>query len=185
MECDTDSLYAAFADPNIDNLVKPHLRDEWLAIKPLWFPSEDTTTMVSIPTLDEPITMKQFDRRAPGKFKIEFQWVGMACLNSKVYHTWGEDLPERAGLAYTGPGKTKTSCKGVQQRRNDLQYEHFIRGLCSGHSEKFTNAGFVRVDDDMDGTSLKTYTQEKVGLSYFYGKRKVCDNGLSTTHLDI
>ena len=43
-----------------------------------------------------------------------------------------------------------------------------------------TNAGFIR-----DGTDIKTYTQTKVGLGYFYAKRKVLADGVTTTHLDI
>ena len=38
---------------------------------------------------------------------MEFQGDGMVCLNSKVYTIW------------TGE-KSKTSCKGTQQKRNDL-----------------------------------------------------------------
>ena len=42
------------------------------------------------------------------------------------------------------------------------------------------NAGFYR-----DGLETKTYTQVKKGLGYFYAKRKVLSDGVSTTHLDI
>ena len=33
MECDIESLYIAFANANIDDCVKPELRDKWLAEK--------------------------------------------------------------------------------------------------------------------------------------------------------
>lgn len=42
------------------------------------------------------------------------------------------------------------------------------------------NVGF-RVRED----GIHTYAVEKVGLSYFYGKRKVDPNGVSTKPLDI
>ena len=42
------------------------------------------------------------------------------------------------------------------------------------------NAGFI-----MDGLETRTYTQVKKGLNYFYSKRKVLADGISTTHLDI
>ena len=69
MECDTDSLYIAFAKANIDESVKPELRDKWLAEKWTWFSSEDRQTMV--PFKDQMISLKQFEKRTPGRFKPE------------------------------------------------------------------------------------------------------------------
>ena len=119
MEMDTDSLYIAFADENIDNCVKPELREKWAQVKWDWFSSEDQTTMVEFD--GELISKAQYDRRTPGKFKAEFIGLGMACLNSKVYHIWSEK-------------ESKTSCKGVQQKRNELLREHFINVLRSEDS---------------------------------------------------
>ena len=42
------------------------------------------------------------------------------------------------------------------------------------------NAGFIR-----DGVETRTYIQTKKGLNYFYPKRQVLDEGVSTTHLNI
>ena len=42
------------------------------------------------------------------------------------------------------------------------------------------NAGIIS-----DGQTMKTYLQTKVGMTYFYPKRKVLADGVSTTHLDI
>ena len=42
------------------------------------------------------------------------------------------------------------------------------------------NAGFIR-----DGLETRTYLQTKRGLNYWYVKRKVLDDGVTTTHLDI
>ena len=165
MEMDTDSLYIAFADENIDNCVKPNLREKWAQVKWDWFSSEDQETMVEFD--GELISKAQYDRRTPGKFKAEFIGLGMACLNSKVYHIWSED-------------KSKTSCKGVQQKRNELLKEHFLSVLRSEESQYFENAGFIKTVD-----GIKTYQQTKCGMSYFYGKRKVLEDGVSTTHLDI
>ena len=67
MECDTDSLYIAFAIGNIDECVWPELRDKWIAEK---WTSEDEKTMV--PFIDRMISLKQFDKRTPGEFKPEF-----------------------------------------------------------------------------------------------------------------
>ena len=37
MECDTDSLYIAFAKETIDECVKPHLKEEWNKVKSQYF----------------------------------------------------------------------------------------------------------------------------------------------------
>ena len=42
------------------------------------------------------------------------------------------------------------------------------------------NAGFIR-----DGVETRTYKQTKRGLNYWYVKRKILSDGVSTTHLDI
>ena len=85
----------------------------------------------------------------------------MLCQNSKVYHIWGTDKE--------GKEITKTSCKGVQQKPR-------TQNPC-----RVENAGFLR---DEQGT-IKTCTQENKGFSYFYAKRKVLSDGVSTVHLDI
>ena len=76
---------------------------------------------------------------------------------------------------------TKTSCKGVQQRRNELFKKDFldmIENPCQSHTVE--NAGFIR-----EGTDILSYTQRKKGLNYFYAKRIVLNDGVSTTHLNI
>ena len=113
------------------------------------------------------ITYAQWDQRTPGKFKAEFDGDGMVCLNSKVYTIWAGD-------------KNKTSCKGVQQRRNELSKKDFLAVLKTQKPHSVENAGFIREDGE-----IKTYIQKKVGMGYFYAKRKVLSDGVSTTHLDI
>ena len=163
MQCDTDSLYIAFARETIDECVKPGLEEEWSRVKWDFFSSEDDTTM---DFEGHTITKKQYDKRTPGKYKPEFVGEGMICLNSKVYHCWGE--------------KTKTSCKGTQKKRNELLKKDFLDLLKSRQPKTVENAGFIRNDD-----KIFTYTQSKKGLDYAYFKRKVCADGVSTTHLDI
>ena len=155
----------------IDDCVKPELRDKWLTEKWTWFSSEDEQTMVSLQ--DQLISLKQFDKRTPGKFKAEFERNGQICLNSKVYHIWNDE-------------DEKTSCKGVQKRRNRLLRDDFLGVIETQKPKQFTNAGFIKEIDATTGQpSIKTYTQTKQGLSYFYAKRKVLSDGVSTTHLDI
>ena len=171
MECDTDSLYVAFARDTIDECVKPEMRERWQSEKWEWFSSEDESTIIDFDGI--PITKAQYDKRTPGKFKPEFVGVGMICLNSKVYHIWRYNLQ--------GELITKTSCKGAQQKRNDILKLHFLNVLQTKTPHQVKNAGFIKDDQKI----IKTYTQKKIGLSYFYAKRKVFEDGVSTTHLDI
>ena len=98
----------------------------------------------------------------------------MAAINSEVYDIWGETDED-------GNPNPKISCKGTQQKRNTLLKVHFLDLLNTTDSHSDENAGFIR---DNKGI-IKTYTQKKVGMSYFYGKRKVLADGVTTTHLDI
>ena len=172
MEMDTDSLYIAFARDTIDECVKPELRGQWDKVKWQWFSCKFQTEI----NFDGQyaISIAQWDKRTPGKFKLEYNGDGMAAINSKVYNIWGETDED-------GNPTPKISCKGTQQKRNELLKVHFLDILNTTESHPVENAGFIR---DGKGT-IKTYTQKKVGMSYFYGKRKVLADGVTTTHLDI
>ena len=97
----------------------------------------------------------------------------MVGLNSKVYHIWAEEVD--------GEIITKTSCKGVQKKRNELVREDFLKIIENPLYEHLVeNAGFIR-----DGVETRTYKQTKRGLNYWYVKRKILNDGVSSTHLDI
>ena len=167
MEMDTDSLYIAFARDTIDECVKEELREKWVREKRKWFSAEfDDKCKINFE--GSTIPFAQWDKRTPGKFKPEFNGDGQACMNSKVYIIWSDE-------------GTKASCKGTQQKRNRLLKEHYLGILGTQQPHRVENAGFVK---DKEG-NIKTYTQKKVGMGYFYGKRKVLADGVSTTHLDI
>lgn len=38
----SDSLYMAISGATLDDIVKPHLKDEWNIVKEQWFPRVDT-----------------------------------------------------------------------------------------------------------------------------------------------
>ena len=98
----------------------------------------------------------------------------MGCLNSKTYIIWKS--PNEDGVI-----KFKCSSKGVQDKRNTLIKEDFKNVLTSQEPKFIENAGFIR---DKDGV-INTYTQYKQGMSFFYAKRKVLEDNVSTTHLNI
>ena len=105
-----------------------------------------------VPFNDQLISLKQFDKRTPGKFKPEFVGNGQICLNSKVYHIWND----------TGG---KTSCKGVQKRKTRLVREDFLSVMETQKAKQFENAGFIKETDSTTGQpTIKIYPQTKQGL---------------------
>ena len=69
MECDTDSLYIAFAKDTIDECVKPHLKEEWDKVKYKLFALD---SIGPIEFKGKTIPLKQYDKRTPGKYMPEF-----------------------------------------------------------------------------------------------------------------
>ena len=92
----------------------------------------------------------------------------MVALNSKTYYCWREE------------GTNKYSSKGLSKRTSALGKEHFVSVLKTRESISGKNRGFVKKDG-----MLRTNVQERAVLSYFYGKRKVDEDGVSTTTPDI
>jgi hypothetical protein len=64
----------------------------------------------------------------------------------------------------------KYSCKGIQHQNNNITYKRFENVLLHGANDIAINKGFRYVDSGM-----KSYEQEKKGLSYAYHKRKLRD----------
>ena len=92
----------------------------------------------------------------------------MVALCSKSYFVWGT--------------KNKVSCKGLQQNRNMdvLNKEKYMQCLFDEKQIKGNNKGFRFIDK-----IIKTYEQEKIGLSPFYTKGIVMDDGIHIRPLDI
>ena len=161
IECDTDSLYFALARDSLDECVRPEMKDSWEK-------SRDSVLCSQSEKLrPDGMTEKQWSKRAPGLFKLEYKGKGMIALNSKVYYAWADD-------------DFKKSAKGMQERNENLVEKNFKEALFQQRPHYVQNSGFV-----VDGTTTLTYTQMKRGLSYFYCKRVVLEDGISTTHLDI
>ena len=165
---DTDSVYFGIARETLDECVRPEKLNDWFDKKYTYFASDSDNL---VPFEGGYITEKQYHKRTPGLYKLEFSGDGMICLNSKVYHIWGHD--KEGNLVY------KTSSKGMQDR-NQLLREDFQKVLEEKSEHRVQNAGFIQ-----EGTRIFTYTQDKKGLNYFYCKRIVLEDGINTTYLEI
>ena len=107
-----------------------------------------------------------YDKRTPGLFKEEYSGDGIIALCSKTYFCFGEE--------------DKFSCKGINKRTNAVTKEKYMDVLLSKKSGSGTNRGFRTVDNQ-----VFTYFQERCGFSYFYPKRRVLEDGVSTAPLEI
>ena len=77
------------------------------------------------------------------------------------------------------PSKDKFSAKGIMKTAG-VTLEDFKTTLHDKTSVPKSNKGFI-----MRGKNMLSYSMERTGLSYLYAKRKVLDDGISTTYLDV
>ena len=177
-EMDTDSAYIALAGESIDGLVRTDRRVHYFRHRSQWLPAEccdeHEDDYVRARIAGRPWTAtesccfarKAFDKRTPGLFKVEWCGDGFVGLCSKTYYCFG--------------ATNKYSTKGLSKRHNDIDKNTFLNVLTNRQSGGGFNRGF-RVRD----SSVMTYVQERAALTYFYGKRKVLADGLTTTPLEV
>ena len=109
----------------------------------------------------------EYSKRVPGLFKPEFRGKRMIALTSKCYYAdSGRD-----------EGVKKFSCKGVSRRHNEMNWERYKKALF-GSLDKARNIGFRKRDNH-----IVTYEQSKLGLSAYYDKRIVHEDGIHTSCL--
>ena len=177
-EMDTDSAYIALAGETIDDLNTSEHREHYFRNRSQWLPAECCddheaeyvqTRLIGLPwTATEAccVARKAHDKRTPGLFKVEWRGDGFIGLCSKTYYCFG--------------AIDKYTTKGLNKRQNDIDKDAFLAVLTNRRSGSGVNRGF-RVRD----SSVMTYVQERAALTYFYPKRKVLEDGLSTASLDL
>ena len=177
-EMDTDSAYIALAGKSIDGLVKADRRAHYFRHRSQWLPAEccdeheDDYVRARIAGCPWTATesccfaRKAFDKRTPGLFKVEWCGDGFVGLCSKTYYCFGTT--------------DKYSTKGLSTRHNDIDKDTFLAVLTNRRSGGGVNRGF-RVRN----STVMTYIQERAALTYFYGKRKVLADGLSTAPMEV
>ena len=179
VEMDTDSAYMGLSGPLFD-IIKPAMRKEFFTNFGQWFPRQacDHHNQAFIdsgvrgdkwvqPECCRATT--KFDSRTPGLFKEEFRGTGIIALNSKTYVCWDETS-----------GQSKCSAKGISKNLNNLQAEIYKDVLQSKTSFTGTNRGFIQKDH-----KILTYAQQRSGITYYYTKRKVHEDGITTSPLDV
>ena len=114
----------------------------------------------------EYLSTSRYHDRTPGLFKKEFQGTRMIALTSKCYYAEDQETLKR-----------KFSCKGVNKKQNELDWRRYWEAL-HGSIDVATNTGF-RVWEQ----GVATYTQRKLGLSAYYDRRIVEEDGIHTRPL--
>ena len=86
------------------------------------------------------------------------------------------------GAIFKGGGgnQCKFSSKGISKNRVQDPLNIYKSVLENKTSSGSTNVGFIAKNN-----TIFTYKQHRKGFSYFYCKRKVLDDGVSTEPLDI
>lgn len=107
-----------------------------------------------------------YDKRTPGLFKEEWTGEGIIGLSSKTYYCFGS--------------YDKFSCKGISKNCSEIDKDKYLNVLLTKQSSTGLNKGFRVVNN-----SIYTYNQIREGFSYFYPKRQVLSDGISTVPLDI
>ena len=113
IEMDTDSNYFAFSEDNIDKLIKPELREQYKKEKYKFLPSESDQLHPTFNVDGKRFTMKAYEKRSPGKFKIETIKDKVIALCSKMYCC--SDMDEK---------NIKFSCKGIQKEGNNVNIKN-------------------------------------------------------------
>ena len=109
----------------------------------------------------------KWSNREPGLFKLEKQGTRAIALCSKCYYVEDETA-----------GQAKMSSKGVNKGQNELRWERYERAL-EGSRDMATNRSFR-----MRNGAMYTYEQRKLGLSAYYDKRWVLEDGIHTKPLE-
>ena len=172
---DMDSLYLALSATHLGDVVKPDMRQSYYDNYDKWFPSEVCDRHKDnfvrgkgtlAPNCDSCKGKKLYEKRTPGLFKLEYEGLGMISLCSKTYHCFGD--------------YNKTSTKGLTKHHNTLDKDTFMEVLTTQLPGGGTNVGFKT-----QGTAVYTYTQHRKSLSYFYIKRQVHSDNVTTSPLSI
>lgn len=180
VEMDTDSAYMGLSGATLEAVILPHMRAEFYNQYHLWFPrlactmhrSNFISTKLSgkewVPFDCCKLTTKH-DQRTPGLFKEEFSGSGIIALNSKTYFCWD-----------SATTNTKYSSKGLSKKTNELKLKTYADVLQTKESYNGINKGFT-----IKHGQTYTYNQIRTGLTYFYAKRYVEDDGVSTSNINL
>ena len=167
LQMDTDSLYFGLSKNSFSESIKPSMIQEYRkqigncndredsTYDNVWFPRTCCKEHII------------FDKRTPGLFKQEFVGNEMIALCSKTYIINNDE-------------KYKFSCKGINKQNLSNVSDIYKQVLTTQNPHSSLNSGFR-----LKNNSIFTYKVLRSGFTYFYCKRIVLDDGISTLPLNI
>ena len=166
---DTDSLYLALAEKELEDCIRPEMRAEWQR----WRINDcvDSFTADAVANFFPrtcSVKYKQHDKLEPGLFEEDFRCTEMLCLCSKTYCCYDVTSIK---LKFNSKGLNKR----VLEQSGNGPLENYRRVSDEKVNVTSSNRGFRT-----NNNSVATYEQFKKGLSDFYSKRIVETDGIHT-----
>ena len=171
---DTDSLYLALSEENLEDVFLPEKRAELDQLR-----SKNCIDNFTANATDNFFfrtccnVHKKNDEREPGLFKEEFRCAEMLCLCSKTYCCYDR---KNNKYKFSSKGLNKITLEDI----GDGPMSKYRKVLEEAVNVTSTNRGFRTIQH-----SVATYEQTKKGLSYFYPKRIVEEDGIHTKPLHL
>ena len=173
-EMDTDSVYLALSEENLEDIILPEKRNEWEAIR-----SRDCTHSFTANATGNFFSRtwcsahKKHDKREPGLLKGKIWYSQMLCLYSKTYYIYDRKSNKYKFRSMGLNKRTLEDCgDGPMSKCRKVSEEEV--------NVTSTNRGFRTMKH-----SVTTYEQTKKGLFYFYPKRPVEEDGIRTKPLEL
>ena len=158
----------------MEDVILPEKRAEWDQLG-----SKDCTDNFTANATDNvfPRTCcnahKKHDKREPGLFKEEFRCAEMLCLCSKTCCCYDRKSKK---YKFSSMGLNKSTLEDC----GDRPMSKYRKVLPEAVNVTSANRGFRTIQH-----SVATYEQTKKGLSYFYPKRIVEEDGIHTKPLHL
>ena len=174
LEMDTDLLYLALAEKELEDCIRPEMRAEWQRLR-----SKDCVNSFTADAVANffprkcCVKHKQLDNTEPVLFREEFRYTEMLCRYSKTYCCYDVTSNE---LKISGKGLNKR----ILEQSGNGPLEKYGRVLKEKVNVTSNNRGFRT-----NNHSVATYEQVKKGLSYFFPKRIVEGDSFHTQPLSL
>ena len=159
LEMDTDSLYLALSEENLEDVNLPEKRPERDQLR-----SKDCSDNFTANATDKSFSRtcfnvhKKHDKREPGLFKEEFRCAEMLCLCSKTYccydkqtnkHKFSSKRLNKRTLEECGDGGPLSEYRKVLQRQSTLlhsieNFERFIIALLRMNKQRMDCLTFIQ-----------------------------------------
>ena len=170
---ETVSLYLASSKQDLYDFIRTAMKNMWSSLRSGDCRDESSANSQ---TNSFPRTCcakhKNHDGRGPGLFKVKFGCTEMICLCSKRHCCYESQA-----------NKIKFTIKGLTEKNVGRQWwwshVQILRRFGKYFRITSTNTVFSRIQH-----GIATYEQTKVGLSYFYPKRNVRQDGMHTRLLN-